>query len=165
MGFKQYRRVEVSSDFEYCLTYSVYKVRPIHRVYESFMKVYHVLFVLIITSTSQIVVEKKLDVFLQEFQDGMHEGSVISTQTVESLSTDERQAWRAIRKELEDIGISVAAFDANKTFIINWFKTAMSTGAFEEKSSEDNSGSVSCENNLGPSSEDLEHGPVSRRFF
>lgn len=81
--------------------------------------------------------------FLQDFRDGKHEGSIISTQTVDSVSADERQAWRAIRKELEDDGISVAAFDANKGFVVNWFKIAISTGAFEEQPVED-----------GPSSED-----------
>lgn len=102
-------------------------------------------------STSQIVVEQKLVVLLQELQDGKHESSVISTQTVESLSADERQAWRTIRKELEDIGISVAAFDANKAFIINWFQRAINKGAFEEKSLEDGSNSVRCEDDLGSS--------------
>ena len=60
----------------------------------------------------------------------------------DSVSTDERQAWRAIRKELEDNRISVAAFDANKGFIVNCFKTPISTGAFEEPAED------------GPSSED-----------
>ena len=74
---------------------------------------------------------------LQEFRDGKREGSVISTQTVDSLSPDEKQAWRAIRKELEEIGISVAAFDANKEFILNWLKTAIVTRAFEEETAEE----------------------------
>jgi ankyrin repeat protein len=82
---------------------------------------------------TQVEVKKKLDKFLQEFQDGKHEGSVITNQTVESLSTDEKQTWHTIRKELEDIGITVAAFDANKDFIMNWFKVAIATGAFEEQ--------------------------------
>jgi len=62
-------------------------------------------------STCQTVVERKLDILIKEFQDGRHEGSVISTITVESLAYDDQQTWRAIRKDLEDIGISVAAFD------------------------------------------------------
>lgn len=94
---------------------------------------------------------------MQEFQDGKHEGSVISTRTVDSLSADERQAWRAIRKELEDIGISVAAFDANKDFIVNWFKTAISTGAFEEQTVEAETSSVFLHDDLNLSLEDLRH--------
>ncbi|MCJ1263552.1 hypothetical protein MMC22_003422 [Lobaria immixta] len=109
-------------------------------------------------NASQVTVQKKLDMFLREFRDGKREGSIISTQTVDSLSMDERQAWRAIRKELEEIGISIAAFDANKDFIVNWLKTAIVTGAFEEETAEeDESSSLLLEDyssqsfeNLGP---------------
>ena len=61
-----------------------------------------------------------------------HKGSVVSTRTVDSLSADERQGWAAFRKELENIETSVAAFEANKDFIVNWIKTAISTRAFGE---------------------------------
>lgn len=71
--------------------------------------------------------------FLQEFQDGKHKSSIISNQTVDSLSTDERNAWRTLRKELEYIGISIAAFDANKDFIVNWFRIAINIGAFAKQ--------------------------------
>ena len=95
--------------------------------------------------------------FLREFRDGKREGSIISTQTVDSLSMDERQAWRAIRKELEDIGVSIAAFDANKDFIVNWLKTAIVTGAFEEEAAEeDESGSLLLEDDLNQSFENPE---------
>jgi len=70
---------------------------------------------------------------IQEFKNGKREGSVISAVTVESLSSDEKDMWRSIRKELEDIGISVAAFDANKGFIMQWFREAITSGAFEEQ--------------------------------
>lgn len=83
----------------------------------------------------------------------MRERSVVSTQTVDSLSDDERQAWRAIRKELEDIGISAAAFDANKNFILDWFTKAKLAGAFEEQRAEDSSSSVFCEDNSSQSCE------------
>ena len=89
------------------------------------------------------MVQKKLDMFLQELREGKREGSI---QTVDSLSRDERQAWRAIRKELQDIGISIAAFDANKDFIVDWFKTAISTGTFaEELVEKDGSSSIQME--------------------
>ncbi|KAH0564724.1 hypothetical protein GP486_001886 [Trichoglossum hirsutum] len=113
-------------------------------------------------STTQVVIEKKLDKFLREFQDGKHEGSVITAQTVESLSTDEEQIWRIIRKELEDIGITVAAFDANKVFIMNWFKAATAAGAFEEKALEDTSSSQVCEDNLGQLWEDPQYATTSQ---
>jgi hypothetical protein len=91
---------------------------------------------------------------MQEFKDGKHEPSVISTQTMESLSMDEKQTWRTIRKELEDIGISVAAFDTNKGFILEWFRNAVSTGAFEEQASEDDSSSITHEDDSRYSFED-----------
>jgi hypothetical protein len=84
-------------------------------------------------STSQANVERKLDDFLREFREGRREGSVISTQTVDSLCADDKQIWRAIRKELEDIGVTVAAFNNNKDFIITWFSNAVASGAFEEQ--------------------------------
>ncbi|MCJ1469068.1 hypothetical protein MMC07_007700 [Pseudocyphellaria aurata] len=101
-----------------------------------------------LVNTSQINIQKKLDIFKKEYRDGKHEGSIVSTQTVESLSADEQQAWRAIRKELEDIGISVEAFDANKDFILNWFKTAISTGALEEQTLEAETSSLLDEDDL-----------------
>jgi hypothetical protein len=68
---------------------------------------------------------------LQEFKEEKREGSVISTQTVDSLSVDEKQVWRTIRKELEGISITVAAFDANEALILEWFTNAVTNGAFE----------------------------------
>jgi hypothetical protein len=83
---------------------------------------------------SQAVVHQKLDDCLREIREGKREGSVISAQTVDSLCASDQQVWHTIRKELEDIGITVAAFDANKDFIFKWFLTTISSGAFEERS-------------------------------
>jgi hypothetical protein len=52
---------------------------------------------------------------------------------LDSLTTEDKQIWRAIRKELEEIGVTVAAFDANKEFILAWFREAVAGGAFEER--------------------------------
>lgn len=84
-------------------------------------------------STSPISVETKLDKFIEEFRQGKREGSIVSLQTVDSLSADDRAVWRTIRKELEEVGISVAAFDANRNFIFDWFARAVEMGAFEEQ--------------------------------
>ena len=109
-------------------------------------------------SVSQSNVEKKLDNFMREYKEGRREGSVISTQTAESLSADEKQAWCTIQKELEEIGITVAAFDANKDFIINWFTEAIATGAFEEQISDDDSIMGECEEPLSETIEDSPYG-------
>lgn len=76
--------------------------------------------------------ERKLTRLVTDFQAGKLEGSIISTATVESLDQQEKQMWRAIRKEFEDIGIDVVAFDTNKTFIMGWFHQALNDGLFDE---------------------------------
>lgn len=73
-----------------------------------------------------------MKIFLREFRDGQLEGSVITTSTVQTLSQDDVETWRTIRKELEDIGVSVAAFDANKEFIMGWFQTAFQSALLED---------------------------------
>ena len=78
-------------------------------------------------------VENRLNKFAQEFKDGKREGSIVSKKTVESISADEKIIWRTIRKELEDIGITVSAFKANKSLIFTWFQDAMSKGLFDEE--------------------------------
>ena len=84
-------------------------------------------------STSQSNVESKLDQFMEEYRQGMREASLVSLQSVDSLSTDDKAVWRSIRKELEEIGISVAAFDTNRDFIFDWFIRAVEAGAFKEQ--------------------------------
>lgn len=105
-------------------------------------------------STSQVSVEAKLDKFIEEFNQGKKEGSVVSLQTVDSLSTDDRAVWRTIRKELEDIGISVAAFDANRNFIFDWFVRAVETGAFEEQNEYGNDDENNYRDEQGSRSDD-----------
>ena len=56
---------------------------------------------------------------------------------MDSQSTEDRLTWRAIRKDLEHIGISVTAFEANRDFVLGWLSHAVETGAFEEKHSAD----------------------------
>ena len=70
---------------------------------------------------------------MEDYRQGRRESTVISVQTVDSLSAEYRLTWRTIRKELEDIGITVAAFEANRDFILRWLSHAVKTGAFEEQ--------------------------------
>ena len=90
-------------------------------------------------------VARKLNDLMRDFQAGRHECSVVSTQSLESISREDKEIWRTIRKELADIGISIAAFDANKTFIMDWFKKAIDNGAFEEEAPDDISNSIGYE--------------------
>lgn len=84
-------------------------------------------------STSQTSVEQKLDKLINDIQQGRRAPSVVSIQTVDSLDPDDKEAWRTIRKELEDIGISVAAFEANKDFIFEKIYSAVNAGEFQEQ--------------------------------
>ena len=68
---------------------------------------------------------------MQEVREGKKRGSIISDQSADSLSSNERAVWRTIRKELEDIGLSVSAFEANREFIFDWFVQAVESGAFK----------------------------------
>jgi hypothetical protein len=61
----------------------------------------------------------------------------MSHQTPDSLCNDEKEIWRTIQKELEEIGITVRAFEANKAFILEWFTNAVAEGAFEEQPTDD----------------------------
>ncbi|CAL8584768.1 hypothetical protein XPA_010354 [Xanthoria parietina] len=84
-------------------------------------------------STSRYVTEQKLEKYLREIQLGRREGSVVSVQTVDSLSMEDRAAWRAIRKDLESVGITAEAYDANRAFIRDWLNLALDTGALDEQ--------------------------------
>jgi hypothetical protein len=63
--------------------------------------------------------------FLDELRDGKRDGSVVSTQTMDSLSLDEKEAWRQLRKELESIGITPALFTQHQELIINTLRRAV----------------------------------------
>ncbi|KAL8642607.1 MAG: hypothetical protein Q9226_008489 [Calogaya cf. arnoldii] len=84
-------------------------------------------------STSQAVTQQKLEKYLREVRLGKREGSIISVQTVNSLSKEDRVAWRAIRKDLESIGITAEAYEANQVFIRDWLTRALDAGALDEQ--------------------------------
>lgn len=98
---------------------------------------------------------------LQESRRGKHEGSISSTQTIDSLSTNDRKAWRAIRKELQDMGISITAFEANQDFIMNWFKAAISAGAFDEQAVGESAKSLDHDGVRSQPLQDSRHDTVS----
>jgi hypothetical protein len=99
---------------------------------------------------------------VREFREGKRQGSVISTQTMDSFSTSNKEAWRTIRKELEDIGIIVAAFNANKEFIFEWFLSAIECGAFEEHAADD---SPTADKYVDSSEEALKNNSIPSRIY
>ena len=109
-----------------------------------------------------MIAERKPKKLVRDFQEGQHEGSIRSVATIETLSVDEKQTWRTIRKELEEIGISVTAFDANKGLIMEWFQNALVTGAFEERQDDsDESSHSSLEADFKRASQDSDGRPDS----
>ena len=81
-----------------------------------------------------------MDKLVKDFKNGYHEASIITAKTVESITADDKQTWTAFRKEMEEIGISLEAFESNKSFIIKWLRDALERGDFEEQRDDVDSG-------------------------
>jgi hypothetical protein len=71
-----------------------------------------------------------LDKYHNEVRAGLHEGSVVSTYSADSLDT--KEAWEHLRRELESVGISKAVITENQEFITGWFRDALMSGGLEE---------------------------------
>lgn len=69
---------------------------------------------------------------MDELRDGKREGSVLSTDTIDSLCSDQREAWRLVRKELEDIGITPQLFEQHQVWITKTLQEAFEAGALQE---------------------------------
>ncbi|KAK0639166.1 hypothetical protein B0T16DRAFT_237703 [Cercophora newfieldiana] len=82
-------------------------------------------------NSSQARVEKKLTKFLAEVQAGLREGSVVATE--DAANTISRtDMWTELRRELEDVGISLPAAEENHAFILERVKKALEAGELEE---------------------------------
>ena len=82
------------------------------------------------SSTSELVVQKKLERYLSEFRAGKHPDSPIPS--LAFRMRDEPEVWHDIQRELEDNGITWTAFEANVDIIMEWFGKALATQAFDE---------------------------------
>ena len=95
--------------------------------------------------------EKKLDLLIAEVRAGKREGSVISTQTFDTTARNDQETWEALRRELEDIGISPGIVTEKRQFIIAWFQEAVASGRLEEDiASDDNENAISLYESEGP---------------
>lgn len=83
-------------------------------------------------SSSHARLESKLNLLIAEVRAGKREGSVISTQTFDTTARNDRETWEALRRELEDIGISPGIITEKRQFIIAWFQEAVAAGKLEE---------------------------------
>src|SRR5262249_27060917 len=78
------------------------------------------------------MIMEKLDTFIDEVRTGKREGSVVTNHTTGSLSADEQEAWRQLRKELESVGITPALFNQHRELIIERLLKAINDGDFVE---------------------------------
>ena len=85
-----------------------------------------------------------MNLLIAEVRAGKREGSVISTQTFDTAAQNDRETWKALRRELEDIGISPTVISEKRQFIITWFQAAVAAGKLEEDvASNDNDDAIS----------------------
>ncbi len=82
--------------------------------------------------SSNARLETKMNLLIAEIRAGKREGSVISTQTFDTTARNDQEIWEALRRELEDIGISPAVITEKRQFIITWFQEAVAAGKLEE---------------------------------
>lgn len=69
---------------------------------------------------------------------------MISTQTFDTTARNDQETWEALRRELEDIGISPGVITEKRQFIITWFQEAVAAGRLEEDvASVDNNSTIS----------------------
>lgn len=64
-----------------------------------------------------------LRAYLDEVREGKR-SSIISTQTIESLSADDKEAWRHLRKELEGVGITPELYKQHREVIVTTLEKA-----------------------------------------
>ena len=87
---------------------------------------------ILLGSSSNARLEEKLNILIAEVRSGKRESSVISIETVDSITRNNQEAWDAFRKELEDVGISSSVIAEKRDFLIVWFQEAVAAGKLEE---------------------------------
>ena len=81
---------------------------------------------------------------MAEIRSGKREGSVVSTQTFDTTAQNGRETWEALRRELEDIGISSEVINEKRQFIVTWFREVVAMGKLEEDASLADNDSAIC---------------------
>ena len=69
---------------------------------------------------------------VQEYQDRKREGSIFSSFSADSLTSEERIRWRTIRKELERSGLTLAVLDNNRELIIQCVTAAIGSNEHQD---------------------------------
>ena len=74
---------------------------------------------------------------ISEVRAGKREGSVVSTRSFGTAAENKKETWDALRRELEDIGISPEIITEKQQFIVAWFQEAVAAGRLEEEAPSD----------------------------
>ncbi|KAM0329261.1 hypothetical protein ACHAQA_004565 [Verticillium albo-atrum] len=85
----------------------------------------------LITNSSTMRIEKRLNKFMMEVQAGLREGSVVTVEDVVD-TIDSPETWNELRRELEDVGISATVVEDNRDYIVKWMKEALADGLLDE---------------------------------
>ncbi|KAI9666476.1 MAG: hypothetical protein M1821_004412 [Bathelium mastoideum] len=84
--------------------------------------------------SSTTVIMQKLETFIDK---AGKRKSIVTNRTTGSLSADDKEAWRQLRKELESVGITPALFSQHRELIIERLLKAIEDGDLVECSEED----------------------------
>ncbi|MCJ1412477.1 hypothetical protein MMC19_006571 [Ptychographa xylographoides] len=90
-----------------------------------------------VASSFKARIERKLEKLLADSRSSKRDRSILSIYTVESLSSEDPEAWRTLQKELEEIGVGEFVFLQHRGFIRAWLQNALASGAFEEDAASD----------------------------
>jgi hypothetical protein len=78
------------------------------------------------SSHSHTFIRKVLLKYAKEVNMDLHEGSILTTQTTDSLTT--ASGWKQVCQELRDLGISASALQENREFIKQTLSAAIENG-------------------------------------
>ena len=70
---------------------------------------------------------------ISEVRAGKREGSIVSTRSFGTAAENNKEIWEALRRELEDVGISPELITEKRHFIVAWFQEAVAAGRLEEE--------------------------------
>ncbi|KAJ6532043.1 hypothetical protein B0H19DRAFT_966398 [Mycena capillaripes] len=87
--------------------------------------------------------------FIMEWQAGMREGSVVDAPDVRA-TIKSPEGWAELRRELEDVGISVAVAEERRDFIVDQFQNAAAEGSFDLDDASNSSRSTTPTNGVEP---------------
>lgn len=78
-------------------------------------------------------IEKGLNQLRDDIQAGRHQGSVISSNSLDEAKEGDENVWRELTQALEDVGVSEAMINENREFIVTWLSRALKEGELEER--------------------------------